>query len=204
MDGITTRFPRETEDGLWFLRVTASAEGSCYCLMHGGRDASDPVTVKTFPPEIYANRLLPAPEGVVWVDTQDFTTGEASLLEIDGNSGDVLRESYVNHLVSRVKVYNTYGPSETTVCASYYDCSAGRPLPDGTVVPAGRGAGRLAELLRDYRAQGGEAVSVEPHLRVFEGLSELEKDRKTPVGLYAYPSADAAFDAACGALKALL
>lgn len=77
-------------------------------------------------------------------------------------------------------------------------------LPDGTVVPAGRGTGRLAELLRDYRAQGGDAVSVEPHLRVFEGLAELEADRKTPVGLYAYPSADAAFDAACGALKALL
>ena len=92
MDGITTRFPRETEDGLWFLRVTASAEGSCYCLMHGGRDASDPVTVKTFPPEIYANRLLPAPEGTIWVDTQNFTTGEATLLEIDCVSGDVLRE----------------------------------------------------------------------------------------------------------------
>ena len=92
MDGITTRFPKETEGGVWFLRVTASAEGSCYCLMHGGRDASDPVTVKTFPPEIYANRLLPTPEGTVWVDTQDFTTGEASLLEIDGHSGEVLRE----------------------------------------------------------------------------------------------------------------
>ncbi len=92
MDGITTRFPKETEDGLWFLRVTASAEGSCYCLMHSGKDASDPVTVMTFPPEIYANRLLPTPEGTVWVDTQDFTTGEASLLEIDGHSGEVLRE----------------------------------------------------------------------------------------------------------------
>ncbi len=92
MDGITTRFPKETEGGVWFLRVTASAEGSCYCLMHGGKDASDPVTVKTFPPEIYANRLLPMPEGTVWVDTQDFSTGEASLLEIDGNSGEVLRE----------------------------------------------------------------------------------------------------------------
>ena len=92
MDGITTRFPKETEDGLWFLRVTASAEGSCYCLMHSGKDASDPVTVKTFPPEIYANRLLPTPEGAVWVDTQDFTTGEAYLLEIDGHSGEVLRE----------------------------------------------------------------------------------------------------------------
>ncbi len=92
MDGITTRFPKETEDGLWFLRVTASAEGSCYCLMHGGKDASDPVTVMTFSPDIYANRLLPTPEGTVWVDTQDFTTGEASLLEIDGNSGEMLQE----------------------------------------------------------------------------------------------------------------
>ena len=92
MDGITTRFPKETEGGVWFLRVTASAEGSCYCLMHGGKDASDPVTVKTFPPEIYANRLLPTPEGTVWVDTQDFTTGETFLLEIDGHSGEVLRE----------------------------------------------------------------------------------------------------------------
>ena len=92
MDGITTRFPKETEGGVWFLRVTASAEGSCYCLMRGGKDASDPVTVKTFPPEIYANRLLPTPEGTVWVDTQDFTTGETFLLEIDGHSGEVLRE----------------------------------------------------------------------------------------------------------------
>ena len=92
MDGITTRFPKETEDGLWFLRVTASAEGSCYCLMHGGKDASDPVTVMTFPPDIYANRLLPTPEGTIWVDTQDFTNGEASLLEIDGHSGEVLRD----------------------------------------------------------------------------------------------------------------
>ena len=92
MDGITTRFPKETEDGLWFLRVTASAEGSCYCLMHGGKDASDPVTVMTFPPDIYANRLLPTPEGTIWVDTQNFTTGEASLLEIDGHSGEVLRD----------------------------------------------------------------------------------------------------------------
>ena len=25
MDGITTRFPKETEGGVWFLRVTASA-----------------------------------------------------------------------------------------------------------------------------------------------------------------------------------
>ena len=92
IDGIATRFPRETEDGLWFLRVTASADGSFYCLMRGGRDASDPVTVAAFPPDFYAGRLLPTPEGTVWVDTQNFTNGEISLLEIDGHSGETLRE----------------------------------------------------------------------------------------------------------------
>ncbi len=92
LDGIATRFPRETEDGLWFIRVTASADGSCYCLLRGGRDASDPVTVAAFPPEIYVGHLMPTPEGTVWVDTQDFTNDEISLLEIDGHTGEILRE----------------------------------------------------------------------------------------------------------------
>ncbi len=48
------------------------------------------------------------------------------------SGGDVLRASYVDRLISRVTVYNTYGPSETTVCAAYYNCSVGRALPDGT------------------------------------------------------------------------
>ncbi len=53
------------------------------------------------------------------------------------SGGDVLRASYVDRLVSRVTVYNTYGPSETTVCAAYYNCSAGSALPDGTY-PVGK------------------------------------------------------------------
>lgn len=77
-------------------------------------------------------------------------------------------------------------------------------LPDGTVVPAGKGAGRLAEILRDYAARGGDAVTVEPHLRVFEGFSSLEKNRKTKLPENVYLTADAAFDTACAALKRLL
>ena len=77
-------------------------------------------------------------------------------------------------------------------------------LADGTVVPAGKGIGRLRDLLTDFRACGGEAVSVEPHLRVFEGLKDLEKDHKTPVSANTWPTAGEAFDAACGALRALL
>ena len=48
------------------------------------------------------------------------------------SGGDVLRGVYVDHLLDKAEVYNTYGPSETTVCASYYRCNGGTVLEDGT------------------------------------------------------------------------
>lgn len=48
------------------------------------------------------------------------------------SGGDVLRGAYVDHLLEQAEVYNTYGPSETTVCASYYRCNGGTVLADGT------------------------------------------------------------------------
>lgn len=54
------------------------------------------------------------------------------------SGGDVLRESYIDRLREMgPKIYNTYGPSETTVCASYCRCDNIRALPDGTF-PIGR------------------------------------------------------------------
>lgn len=53
------------------------------------------------------------------------------------SGGDVLRGAYVDRLVGQAEVYNTYGPSETTVCASYYRCNDGTVLEDGTY-PIGR------------------------------------------------------------------
>lgn len=55
-----------------------------------------------------------------------------SSLRLVISGGDVLREKYVNNLLDKVVVYNTYGPSETTVCASYYKCNGGYALDDGT------------------------------------------------------------------------
>lgn len=49
------------------------------------------------------------------------------------SGGDVLRGVYVDHLLNKAEVYNTYGPSETTVCASYYRCNSGTVLEDGTI-----------------------------------------------------------------------
>lgn len=53
------------------------------------------------------------------------------------SGGDVLRASFVTNLLDQAEVYNTYGPSETTVCASYYHCNTGAPLDDGTY-PVGK------------------------------------------------------------------
>ncbi len=60
-----------------------------------------------------------------------------STLRLLISGGDVLRGIYVNNLLRQAQVYNTYGPSETTVCASYYCCNQGGILEDGTY-PIGR------------------------------------------------------------------
>lgn len=78
-------------------------------------------------------------------------------------------------------------------------------LPDGYVVPAGQGAGNVPELVKRFMAKGGDAVTIEPHLAVFEGLSEIEQEgHTTHVGKIAYSNNDAAFDAACNAFKELI
>ena len=49
------------------------------------------------------------------------------------SGGDVLRASYIDRLLrAKVRIYNTYGPSETTVCATYFRCDNARALADGT------------------------------------------------------------------------
>lgn len=49
------------------------------------------------------------------------------------SGGDVIRGSYITNLRGRgIKIYNTYGPSETTVCSNYYRVDNVEPLDDGT------------------------------------------------------------------------
>lgn len=48
------------------------------------------------------------------------------------SGGDVLRANYISRLLPQTIVYNTYGPSETTVCASYFRCNGAVPQPNGT------------------------------------------------------------------------
>lgn len=49
------------------------------------------------------------------------------------SGGDVIRASYITNLRGKgVKIYNTYGPSETTVCSNYFRVDNASPLDDGT------------------------------------------------------------------------
>ena len=77
---------------------------------------------------------------------------------------------------------------------------------DGSVVPAGKGDGQVEKILKAFLDQGGECLTVEPHLTVFDALKTLEREgEKSRVGgAFTYPSSDAAFDAACQALRGLL
>ena len=73
-------------------------------------------------------------------------------------------------------------------------------LPNGSVVPAGKGIGNLPYLLKEFK---GSILTLEPHLSVFDGFAQLETEEKTKME-YCYPSQRAAFDAAVSALKELI
>ncbi|MDE6322069.1 MAG: amino acid adenylation domain-containing protein [Muribaculaceae bacterium] len=54
------------------------------------------------------------------------------------SGGDVIRASYITRLKDLgIKIYNTYGPSETTVCSNYFRVDNAQPLADGTL-PIGK------------------------------------------------------------------
>lgn len=74
-------------------------------------------------------------------------------------------------------------------------------MPNGKVVPAGAGFGHVPEIVADYVARGGRDFTLEPHLAQLSTGMRIEKEL---LGDYVYPSANAAFDAADAALKAIL
>ena len=79
-------------------------------------------------------------------------------------------------------------------------------LADGSVVPAGKGIGNVKFVLDEFKKIGGDSVTVEPHLTVFDGLKGLEKEGDASVigEVYKYATAKEAFSAAVSALRELI
>ena len=61
--------------------------------------------------------------------------------------GDTLHQDQIDWIREQIPVYNTYGPSETTVCASYYSTWKQKPLADGTYPIGHPVAGVALEIL---------------------------------------------------------
>lgn len=76
-------------------------------------------------------------------------------------------------------------------------------LKDKRVVRAGYGIGNVEALVKMYKAQGGEVVTLEPHLMEFTGLSDLENGESVS-DIPVYPDNNTAFDAGAEALKSIL
>ncbi len=73
----------------------------------------------------------------------------------------------------------------------------------GKVVPAGYGIGNVGEIVKMYLAQGGEVMTLEPHLNSFVGLDKLE-DGESLATAFSYKDNDESFDAAVKALRAII
>ncbi len=76
-------------------------------------------------------------------------------------------------------------------------------LSDKRVVRAGYGIGNIEYLVSEYAKNGGEVLTLEPHLMEFCGLKGLENGQSVK-GLVAYKDTNEAFDAGVMALKAIL
>ncbi len=82
--------------------------------------------------------------------------------------------NFVQCGVDTLKAYDLIGDK-----VEYFHIKDAR-FADGSVVPSGEGDGHVPELLKKFAHKYGERVlSLEPHLKVFDGLSSLEPDDET-------------------------
>lgn len=80
-------------------------------------------------------------------------------------------------------------------------------MSDGFVVPCGKGDGHLVELIKLFNEKEGKHfLTLEPHLKVFAGLENLEEDggRSSVSEEFTYPTNRDAFNAACDAFHEVL
>lgn len=78
---------------------------------------------------------------------------------------------------------------------------------DGRVVPAGKGDAQFVELLRRFsKKDGSHFLTLEPHLKVFKGLDEIEagSEHRTEIDEFEYPTRQDSFKAASDALHEVL
>ena len=103
------------------------------------------------------------------------------------NGGDVLKREYIDELLKTGRVINTYGPTETTICATYYDCAddVSDPIPIGSPVPGYRVAVLNAEGHLQPVGVPGELCIAGPGVtRGYLNRPDLTADKFIETGLF--------------------
>lgn len=72
----------------------------------------------------------------------------------------------------------------------------------GEIVPAGMGDGDIFDMISDLCRDEERVLTVEPHLRTFEGYSDIDPTEMK--NKYVFSTNDEAFDAACRAIKKVI
>lgn len=76
---------------------------------------------------------------------------------------------------------------------------------NGVVVPPGQGLGNVGAILKKYYAQGGRDLTLEPHLKAYSVIKDLEHDfEEGKLKQNIYATEREAFDAAVTALNGLI
>lgn len=87
------------------------------------------------------------------------------------SGGDVIRAAYITWLKDRdFVIYNTYGPSETTVCATYFRVDDAEPLDDGTF-PVGKAVSGAEVRILDDQLKEAPAGEIGEICILGEGVS---------------------------------
>lgn len=133
---------------------------------------------------------------VTMIDCTPLMLNEFNRLELNDlesvriiiSGGDVLKPGYVNRLKETGNVYNTYGPTESTVCATYYHYTASSNLEN---IPIGKPIKNYNLYILDEINQlqpvgvGGEiGVSGAGVTRGYLNRVELTHDRFIPDPVY--------------------
>lgn len=105
-----------------------------------------------------------------------------------------------NYVLQQVETWSAYQLQKPYI--QYFHIKDA--LPNGSIVPPGKGEGKIREILTDFaKTHDAVVVSLEPHLQVFDGLSQLVTE-KAFANPYRYPDKEAAFTDAVIKLKELI
>ena len=109
-----------------------------------------------------------------------------------------------NYIIDGIDILPTYKMLEPYI--EYMHIKDGF-YAEKRIVPAGKGEANYVELMREFdKKEGKRILTLEPHLKIFKGLAELEQPGGTADRLkdYTYKTNREAFDAAANALKEVI